>query len=349
MELLNVFQSWGKVLTGKVPMLSIEITRECPLHCPGCYAYGDSHLAGTGATLKSISDFRGDDLVSGILRLVDEHQPLQVSLVGGEPLIRHRELSRVLPELSRRGIYTMVVTSAVIPIPAEWTALPKITVAVSVDGNPEDHDVRRKPATYDRILRNIKGRKVNIHWTVVRKNIEDAAYMDRYLEFWDAQPEVERIWVSVYTPQIDEDSPERLTEKDRHNLAAYFNSNAGRFSKLTMHKGLMDAFLQPPASPATCLFSKLSTNYTANLETRVEPCVFGGTPNCAECGCSMSMGMHWLGEVKLAGPLRARHLIAGSLAVGRTVNRALHQRQGLRWSNTLPPSTSPGNLIQIGE
>ena len=27
-------------------MLSIEITRECPLSCPGCYAYDDAHLGG---------------------------------------------------------------------------------------------------------------------------------------------------------------------------------------------------------------------------------------------------------------------------------------------------------------
>jgi MoaA/NifB/PqqE/SkfB family radical SAM enzyme len=169
----HILKSWGKVLTGKIPMLSIEVTRECPLRCPGCYAYGDSHLGEGGPNLRSVSDYRGDDLVRHIYRLIDEHQPLQVSLVGGEPLMRHRELSRVVPELSARDIYTMIVTSGVIPIPEQWTALPKITVAVSVDGNPEDHDVRRKPATYERILRNIKGRKVNIHWTVVRKNIAE--------------------------------------------------------------------------------------------------------------------------------------------------------------------------------
>ncbi len=219
--------------------------------------------------------------------------------------MRHRELSRVVPELSKRGIYTMIVTSAVIPIPAEWKALPKVTVAVSVDGNPEDHDIRRKPATYERILRNIQGRKVNIHWTVVRKNVEQAGYMDRYLDFWNAQPEVDRVWVSVYTPQLNEQSPERLTAQNRLQLAEYFNSVAGRFPKLTMHKGLMDAFIAPPSSPSTCLFSKLSVNYTADLKTRVEPCVFGGAPDCSECGCSMSMGMHWLGELKVAGPLRA--------------------------------------------
>src|ERR1700751_535711 len=123
MKPVNVLQSWGKVLSGKIPMLSIEITRECPLRCPGCYAYGESHLGEGGPNLRSVSDYRGDVLVEGILALVNHHQPLQVSLVSGDPLMRHRELSRVLPELDRRGIYTLVVTSGVIPIPREWSRL----------------------------------------------------------------------------------------------------------------------------------------------------------------------------------------------------------------------------------
>ena len=68
MKPINFVQSWGKILRGKIPLLSIEITRECPLTCPGCYAYGDSHLAG-GAQLKDLSDLRGDDLVKGIVRI----------------------------------------------------------------------------------------------------------------------------------------------------------------------------------------------------------------------------------------------------------------------------------------
>lgn len=349
MNLSNVFQSWGKVLVGKVPMLSIEITRECPLRCPGCYAYGDTHLGEDAPNLRSVSDYRGDDLVNGILRLVDEHQPLQVSLVGGEPLVRHRELSRVIPELSRRGIFTMIVTSAVIPIPKEWSSLPRVTVAVSVDGNPEDHDVRRKPATYERILKNIQGSRINVHWTVVRGNIEREGYMDRYLEFWNSRPEVNNVWVSIYTPQLEEDSPERLTPENREQLAAYFNSINGKYKKLTMHKGLMDAFLHPPESPSTCLFSKLSVNYTADLKSRVEPCVFGGSPNCAECGCSISLGAHWMGEYKVAGPLRAKHLLNSSLAIGRTVNRlSTHNREGLRWDDQ-PRTDNASELVQIGQ
>lgn len=313
-------------------MLSIEVTRECPLRCPGCYAYGDSHLGEGGPNLRSVSDYRHDELVNRIFKLIDEHRPLQVSLVGGEPLMRHRELSEVIPELSRRGIYTMVVTSGVIPIPQEWTDLPRVTVAVSVDGNPEDHDVRRKPATYERILRNIEGRRVNIHWTVVRNNVERPGYMDRYLSFWNDRPEVNRIWVSIYTPQLSEDSPERLTTENRIQLARFFNTIGTRYPKLTMHDGLMEAFLRPPDSPSSCLFSTLSVNYTADLRTRVEPCVFGGEPNCAECGCSISMGLHWLGDINVASPLKARHLIRGSLAIGRAVNRTKRRGHGLRWS-----------------
>ncbi len=126
-------------------MLSIEITRECPLSCPGCYAYGESHLGSGDVTLRDLNDLRGDALVNGVLDLVRKHKPMHVSLVGGEPLVRHRELSRILPALSESGVFTLVVTSAVIPIPIEWMKIPRLRVAVSVDGLPEDHDIRRKP------------------------------------------------------------------------------------------------------------------------------------------------------------------------------------------------------------
>src|SRR5579863_6781860 len=91
MRLVELLDAWKSILTGSAPMLSIEITRECPLACPGCYAYGDNHLAGT--TLRDLHDYRGDELVERILQLVRHHRPLHVSLVGGEPLVRHRELS----------------------------------------------------------------------------------------------------------------------------------------------------------------------------------------------------------------------------------------------------------------
>jgi len=73
---------WWNVLNGRAPLLSIEITRERPLYCPGCYAYGQDHLGVGAPTLREVSDFRGDALINGALDLVRKHRPLHVSLVG---------------------------------------------------------------------------------------------------------------------------------------------------------------------------------------------------------------------------------------------------------------------------
>src|SRR5207302_5597062 len=94
-------QTWGRTLRGRVPSLSIEITKECPLRCPGCYAFDEAHLGGT-QQLRQLSDFRGDELVRRVVALVDEYQPLHVSLVGGDPLVRYRELEQILPALDAR-------------------------------------------------------------------------------------------------------------------------------------------------------------------------------------------------------------------------------------------------------
>src|SRR6185295_3280688 len=152
----GIISAWGRILTGYVPVLSIEITRECPLRCPGCYAYGDDHLGGD-ITLREVRDFTGQELIDGVLALVDRHRPLHVSIVGGEPLVRYRELNTLLPILAARGIHVQLVTSAVREIPAEWRGLARLSIVVSIDGLPPEHDARRAPATYDRILKHIAG------------------------------------------------------------------------------------------------------------------------------------------------------------------------------------------------
>ena len=339
----HFLQSWGKVLRGKIPLLSIEITRECPLNCPGCYAYGDAHLGGE-ARLRELSDYRGDDLVNGIIGLVERHDPVHVSLVGGEPLVRHRELSRVLPILSKRGTHTMVVTSAVIPIPNEWMALPRVTVAVSVDGLAPDHDIRRRPATYDRILKNIAGRRVNIHCTIVRQHMRQPGYLEEFLAFWSGRSEVNRIWFSVYTPQRNESSPEMLFLDERQRLARELPEIGRRYPKLMLPSGMAQAFVEPPKNPQECLFSRMSVNYTADLKTNVEPCIFGGDPDCSQCGCSISAGLHWIGGINVAGPLKTKHLVRASVATGAIVNRIFpHKTRIRRWSEPEIPS----GLVQI--
>jgi organic radical activating enzyme len=328
-------------------MLSIEITRECPLNCPGCYAYGDAHL-GSEVTLRELSDLRGDALVQGVLGLVRKHRPIHVSLVGGEPLIRHRELSRILPALSELGVFTLVVTSAVIPIPAEWMKIPRLRVAVSVDGLPEHHDVRRAPATYERILKNLKGRGVNVHWVVTRPMLARPGYLEEYVSFWSARPEVNRIWVSVYTPQLGEQSPEILTPDDRQALARQLPSLYAQYPKLLFNQGMAQAFLHPPGNPEECLFAKMSANYSADLETRVEPCVFGGSPDCSQCGCSISTALHWLRGIQLAGPVKIDHFVGSSIAVGLLANRLRRSSiRPSRWRSAARKAKPGSSLVQI--
>jgi organic radical activating enzyme len=331
-------RAWWRVLNGHAPMLSIEITRECPLHCPGCYAYGENHLGGE-ATLRDLSDFRGDALVEGVLELVERHRPLHVSLVGGEPMVRHRELDRILPVLDEMGVFTMVVTSGVIAIPAHWMRLRKLRVAVSVDGLPEHHDERRKPATYERILKNIEGRRVNIHWVITRPMLRRASYLEQYVEFWNARAEVDHIWVSLYSPQMNEQSRERLTPEDRELVAGVLPPLRHRFPKLLVSEGVARAFVGPPESPEDCLFSKMSTNYSADLRTHVEPCVFGGTPDCSQCGCAISSVLHWVDrEVKILGFLKVGDLVRTSLRVGLAANK-------LRGNSTLPNRWQAGRRL----
>jgi sulfatase maturation enzyme AslB (radical SAM superfamily) len=328
-------------------MLSLEITRECPLSCPGCYAYGESHL-GEGKLLRDLNDLRGDELVKGVLELVRRHRPMHVSLVGGEPLVRHRELSVILPALGAMNIFTLVVTSGVIPIPMEWMTLPRVRVAVSVDGLPEHHDVRRKPATYKKILKNIAGRKVNVHWVITGPMLEQANYVETYLSFWSARPEAERIWVSLYTPQKGEVSAEKLTSEQRTVAATQLERLKKKFPKLLMNEGIARTFVEPPNSPKECLFSKMSVNYSADMQTRVEPCVFGGTPDCSQCGCAASSGLHWIRTVSVAGPLKVGHLVGGSVSVGLLMNWLLRRsHQPSRWGSHPPRIGSNPQLVQI--
>jgi len=332
LRVAELLSAWKSILTGSTPIMSIEITRECPLSCPGCYAYGEDHLGGA-TTLRNLSDYRGDALVDGIVQLVKHYRPMHLSLVGGEPLVRHRELSRLLPILSRMGVHTMVVTSAVIPIPQDWMEIPRVRVAVSVDGLPEHHDVRRKPATYRRILGNIAGCRVNIHGTITRPMLERRGYIEDYIAFWSARPEVVRIWISLYTPQQGENSPEMLTSSQRRQAATELVAARERHPKLLMNRGIAEAICSPPANPHHCMFARMSTNYTADLRTRVEPCIFGGEPDCSQCGCAISSGLHWLKTLRL-GIVRVEHVALSAAAIGSFVGRLRRgYRPHPRWQN----------------
>ena len=316
----GIFSAWGRILAGYSPALSIEITRECPLHCPGCYAYGDDHLGGD-LTLREVRDFKGQELIDGVLALDDAHRPLHVSIVGGEPLVRFRELTTILPLLSTRGIHVQLVTSAVREIPAAWRGIPRLSIVVSIDGLQPEHDVRRAPATYDRILDHIQGHSITVHCTVTRQQVNRQGYIEEFLQFWSARETVEKIWVSLYTPQLGEASEERLRPADRAKVIADLLALRLRYPKLKMPKGMIEAYAQPPSSPAECVFARTTTTISADLTTKITPCQFGGAPDCENCGCIASAGLTAVARHQVLGFIPVGPIFTGSMKVGERLKR----------------------------
>ena len=331
----EVVQAWGRILAGYRPNLSIEITKECPLRCPGCYAYGDEHLGGN-VTLRGLSDYKGDELVSRFMALIDHHRPLHLSIVGGEPLVRYRELNAILPQLAERGIHTQLVTSAVRPIPAEWRGLPRLQVVVSIDGLQPEHDVRRTPATYERILKHIEGHQVTVHCTVTRQQVRRDGYLQEFLDYWQGNPNTRLIWISLYTPQIGELSTERLTKADREKVIADLSRMRKSYSKLQMLDGMLKVFADPPRSPEHCIFAQTTECFSSDLEHKISPCQFGGKPDCQNCGCIASAGLEAIGRHRLKGGLPVGKIFYASLAVGRTVARV--RNVVMSPPNSLPPT-----------
>jgi MoaA/NifB/PqqE/SkfB family radical SAM enzyme len=315
-----VLTAWGRILAGYQPALSIEITRECPLRCPGCYAYGDDHLGGD-LTLRDVRDFKGQALIDGVIDLVDRHRPLHVSIVGGEPLVRYKELNAILPLLAKRRIHTQLVTSAVREIPKEWASIPKLAISVSIDGLQPEHDVRRTPATYDRILKHIVGHQIIVHCTVTRQQVTRPGYLEEFLRFWSERTEVRKIWISLYTPQIGELSAERLLPADRAQVVADLKALRLKYSKLEAPVGLIDAYAHPPDSPDECVFARTTTSISADLTTKITPCQFGGAPDCQNCGCVASAGLAALGRHTVMGFIPVGALFTGSVRIGEQMRR----------------------------
>jgi len=142
-------------------------------------------------------------------------------------------------------------------------------------------------------------------------------YLDEYLAFWTSRPEIGRVWLSIYTPQKGERSEEMLTLESRRRLFEALPALKRKYPALILPDRAIQAFSHPPQDPKHCAFTRLSTNYSADLKAIVEPCFYGGNPDCAQCGCAVSMALHSVHGERLALGLKAGHVIDGSLAVGR--------------------------------
>lgn len=182
-----ILPAWARILRGYKPLLSIEITKECPLSCPGCYAYEDEHL-GNGTTLRQLSDYKGDSLVEGILRAgaavsaaacVDRGRRATHSLsrTRGPATTAGPDEHRGSAGHERGAAHPGALGGARVPAPSRVCGRPARAPRYTAQAR----------ATYDRILRNITGYRVIVHCTVTAQLLERATYLDDFAAFWSEE------------------------------------------------------------------------------------------------------------------------------------------------------------------
>jgi MoaA/NifB/PqqE/SkfB family radical SAM enzyme len=252
---------------------------------------------------------------------------LHLSIVGGDPLVRYRELELMIPPLLARGIHVQIVTSAFRKLGPTWPSLERLLIAVSVDGLQPEHDARRAPATYERILKNIVGQRVTVHCTITGQMMKRQGYLAEFLEFWTPRPEIKKVWFSMFTPQVGDEMPEILSLEERQRAIEALVQLREQYPKLDMAEKVIRQFALPPHRPQDCVFALTTQTFSADLKTKITPCQFGGNPDCTSCGCVASMYLTAVAAHKLGDILPVGAIFKASIKIGQTRARYRGNRQ----------------------
>jgi hypothetical protein len=111
--------------------------------------------------------------------------------------------------------------------------------------------------------------------------------------------------------------PEILEPHERRQAIADMLELRKQFPKLDMPEGLIRQFATPPHSPEDCVFALTTRTISADLETKIVPCQFGGNPDCASCGCIASMGLAAVAAHKLGGFIPVGAIFRASVRIGQ--------------------------------
>jgi hypothetical protein len=114
--------------------------------------------------------------------------------------------------------------------------------------------------------------------------------------------------------------PEILGSEERTQAIADMTQLRKRYPKLDMPEAVIRQFASPPRSPQDCVFALTTQTLSADLQTKITPCQFGGNPDCASCGCIASMGLAALAAHKLGGIISVGSIFKASIKIGQ--NRA---------------------------
>jgi hypothetical protein len=111
-----------------------------------------------------------------------------------------------------------------------------------------------------------------------------------------------------------------LGSEERARAIADMTQLRKHYPKLDMPQAVIRQFASPPQRPKDCVFALTTQTLSADLQTKITPCQFGGNPDCASCGCVASMGLASVAAHKLGGILSVGTIFKASVKIGQ--NRA---------------------------
>ena len=136
-------------LSKRLQGVSIEVTRQCNLHCKHCYS-------NSGA--KRENELTTEE----IKRLIDELANtgvLNILVTGGEPLL-HPDLFDIIKYIRSKPMSCMLFTNGTLLTEKSVNTLKELgvlSVTVSMDGaTPETHDAFRGGESFEKVVRAIK-------------------------------------------------------------------------------------------------------------------------------------------------------------------------------------------------
>jgi hypothetical protein len=150
-----------------------------------------------------------------------------------------------------------------------------------------------------------------------------SGYFEQFLSFWSAKPEVGKIWFSLFTPQVGAAAEEILTPADRARVLTELSELRVSFPKLFLPDKVVSGYRKPPQAPSECIFARTTLSFTADLNSRITPCQFGGNPDCSQCGCIASAGLKGVADGRFLGLFPVRAIYEASDAIGKRTARIM--------------------------